>query len=523
MFNLIGTAADYLTPPARRPDWQDTWTMQRTRRHAMTSLSAAYAAAGRTLAGALATVLLLAGAYLIGWGSGDIGGAEQLAATVILGAGVLLVLLGLGLCGYVLFTGAQLVGALRAWSKVRNLDGGPGVRPLLTLGLLLRVVLGVLVLAAGVAMVLVRQEVFAPEFLNSLHGSAQALWQWAAGVIGIVAGLAALAGFVLSAVALRRPRPQKAVSGDEGQGSGVPQEGAHGADGTGAPGPGGPGPGGPGAGPQAGAQAGAAGSGAPDEALQQTAVGGMATPTPSGAAPAGAGPTAGRSGGGSASAAGGGGGAGVPGGGGPGGDVAGGAGTGAAAAGWPQPGQSGQGQPADDPWQPSAQPAQPAQYGAQPAQPAQPAQYSAHPTQNPAQPAHHLEQPAPASSAVDDVADTRLASQVPRPSAPGIGAVLPDGQQVTTPGVTLLGRAPTAGANETVGATAAINDVSVSKTHLSLRIEGEGIWATDRASTNGTDLYRSGHRYSLVAWEEAPLEPGDELVLGRASVRIDRV
>src|SRR5699024_9196603 len=336
MFNLIGTAADYLTPPARRPDWQDTWTMQRTRRHAMTSLSAAYAAAGRTLAGALATVLLLAGAYLIGRGSGDIGGAEQLAATVILGAGVLLVLLGLGLCGYVLFTGAQLVGALRAWSKVRNLDGGPGVRPLLTLGLLLRVVLGVLVLVAGVVMVLVRQELFAPEFLNSLHGSSQGLWQWAAGVIGIVAGLAALAGFVLSAVALRRPRPQKAVSGDEGQGSGVPQEGAHGADGAGAPGPGGPGPGGPEAGAQAGAQgAGAAGSGAPDEALQQTAVGGMATPTPSGAAPAGAGPTAGSSGGGSASAAGGGvPGAGVPGGGGPGGDVAGGAGTGAAAAGW---------------------------------------------------------------------------------------------------------------------------------------------------------------------------------------------
>src|SRR5699024_10979492 len=372
---------------------------------------------------------------------------------------------------------------------------------------------------------LVRQEVFAPEFLNSLHGSSQALWQWAAGVIGIVAGLAALAGFVLSAVALRRPRPQKAVSGDEGQGSGVPQEGARGADGAGAPGPGGPGPGGPEAGAQAGAQgAGAAGSGAPDEALQQTAVGGMATPTPSGAAPAGAGPTAGSSGGGSASAAGGGvPGAGVPGGGGPGGDVAGGAGTGAAAAGWSQPDQSGQGQPADDPWQPSAQPTQPAQYGAHPTQPAQPAQYSAHPTQNPAQPAHHLEQPAPASSAVDDVADTRLASQVPRPSAPGIGAVLPDGQQVTTPGLTLLGRAPTAGANETVGATAAINDVSVSKTHLSLRIEGEGIWATDRASTNGTDLYRSGQRYSLVAWEEAPLEPGDELVLGRASVRIDRV
>src|SRR5699024_11272929 len=119
----------------------------------------------------------------------------------------------------------------------------------------------------------------------------------------------------------------------------------------------------------------------------------------------------------------------------------------------------------------SAQPAQPAQYGAQPAQPAQPdqpaqyapaptqnpaepAQYAPAPTQNPAQPAHQPEQPAPVSSAVDDVADTRLASQVPRPSAPGIGALLPDGQQESAPGVTMLGRPPTQGANETVGAHA---------------------------------------------------------------------
>src|SRR5699024_12758607 len=128
MFNLIGTAADYLTPPARRPDWQDTWTMQRTRRHAMTSLSAAYAAAGRTLAGALATVLLLAGAYLIGRGRGDIGGGDQLAPPVIPRGGVLLVRLGLGQGGAVLVTGARPAAALRAGGNVRNLDRGPGGR-----------------------------------------------------------------------------------------------------------------------------------------------------------------------------------------------------------------------------------------------------------------------------------------------------------------------------------------------------------------------------------------------------------
>src|SRR5699024_12812983 len=103
MFNLIGTAADYLTPPARRPDWQDTWTMQRTRRHAMTSLSAAYAAGRRTLAGILATVLLLAGAYLIGWGSAGVGGAQQMLAAAVLAGGVLLLLIGLGVAGLMLF------------------------------------------------------------------------------------------------------------------------------------------------------------------------------------------------------------------------------------------------------------------------------------------------------------------------------------------------------------------------------------------------------------------------------------
>src|SRR5699024_3164569 len=177
----------------------------------------------------------------------------------------------------------------------------------------------------------------------------------------------------------------------------------------------------------------------------------------------------------------------------PAGAAAAGGGTGAGAPGWPQPGRTGQEQPATNPWQ----------------NPTQPAQYSA--------------QPASASPAVDDVADTRIASQVPRPTTAGIAAVLPDGQQVTTPGITLLGRAPAAGSNETVGATAAINDVSVSKTHLSLRIEAEAIWATDRASPNGTDLFRRGERYALVAWEEAPLQPADDLVLGRATVRIDRV
>lgn len=397
LFGLDGAAADYLTPPAQRPDWQDTWTMQRTRRHALTSLSGAYAAARRTLAGLLATVLLLVGAYLVGRGTSGVGGQHQLAATGVLSAGVLAVLLGLALAGHVLFTGVRVLKALRAWSKVRSREGGPGAGAILTLAMLLRLLLAVGVLAAGVAMVLVRLDVLDLQLLTAA-GPGRVLWQWATAVTGIVAGAAALAGFVLGALALRRPRPAES--------------------------------------PMAG-EAGARAETAPDTGST------MATPAagPATAGMPGAGPEA----------------AGTP-----------------AATGWP-------GRPQE------------------PQQPAWPG----------------------ASTAVDDVADTRLASQVPRPAERGIGAILPDGRRVAAPGVTLLGRSPAAAAGEQVADLSAITDASVSKTHLALRIEGEGIWATDRASTNGTDLYRGEARYSLVAWEEAPLQAGDELVLGAATVRIE--
>lgn len=416
MLDLTGTAGEYLTPPARRPDWQDTWTMQRTRRHAMAGLSAAYAGARRTLTGALATVLLLAGAYLIGLGADGVGGADQLAATGILAGGVLVLLVGLGLAGYVLFTGVRVVKSLRAWSKVRDLDGGPGVSGVLSLSLLLRLLLAVLILAAGVAMALVRLELFTPEILTDAgdRGAGRMLWQWSAAAIGILAGLAALAGFVLSAVALRRPRPHKGA-GEVQSAPHAPQAGARGAD--------------------PGAQAAPSSAPAWPQASSETAAQPYAHPMPG------------------------------------------------------YPGQPMPGAP--------AQPASPVP--AQPLAPAQP------------------------GSPVDDVADTRLAADVPRPAAaaPRIAAVLPDGGRITAPGVTLLGRSPAARADEHVAGTGVIDHASVSKTHLSIRIDGEAIWATDRASTNGTDLFRSGDQYSLVAWEEAPLYAGDELVLGAASVRIE--
>lgn len=372
MLDLIGTAGEYLTPPARRPDWHDTWTMQRTRRHAMTSLGANYAGARRTFAGAVAVVLLVGGAYLIGLGSAGVGGTEQLAATGILAGGVLTVLIGLGVAGYVLFTGARVVKALRAWHRVRDLDGGPGGGVLLTAGLLLRLLLAVLALAAGVGMVLVRVEVLAPGWLTGTPGGGPGsmLWQWSAAVVTILAGIAALSGFTLASLALRRPRAQTADS----SGPAASSAGPAGADGHAAD--------------SSGATAGAV----------------------------------------------------------------------------------------------------------------------------------------PAPAPIDDIADTRLAGDVPgrTEATPTVAAILPDGRRLTGTGITLVGRSPAAGGDEPVAAAVTVEDASVSKTHLAIRIEGESIWATDRASTNGTDLYRSGQRYTLVPWEEAPLQAGDELVLGAAIMNIDK-
>ena len=81
---------------------------------------------------------------------------------------------------------------------------------------------------------------------------------------------------------------------------------------------------------------------------------------------------------------------------------------------------------------------------------------------------------------------TRIARS--QPAAAGVQLVFDDGAVVRVPGSALLGRNPSRLDGETVDQLIDFADLSrsVSKTHLHLRVDGGGVWVTDRNSTNGS-------------------------------------
>lgn len=87
----------------------------------------------------------------------------------------------------------------------------------------------------------------------------------------------------------------------------------------------------------------------------------------------------------------------------------------------------------------------------------------------------------------DDLDRTRM-----RPGAARAEAVLririDDGQDVQLGGTVLLGRNPAPQPGEATQQLLPVSDPgrSISKTHLHLRVDGDGVWVTDRNSTNGS-------------------------------------
>jgi hypothetical protein len=89
-------------------------------------------------------------------------------------------------------------------------------------------------------------------------------------------------------------------------------------------------------------------------------------------------------------------------------------------------------------------------------------------------------------ASVDDVE----ASSDGRPLDVGWVAVLDDGREVEVLGLVLLGRNPQARPGEEDAELIKVADETrtVSKTHLSLRVDASGLFVMDRGSTNGTTL-----------------------------------
>jgi predicted component of type VI protein secretion system len=119
--------------------------------------------------------------------------------------------------------------------------------------------------------------------------------------------------------------------------------------------------------------------------------------------------------------------------------------------------------------------------------------------------------------------DTALISQVPGAAgwAPGgaLELVFDTGQRLRVSGPSLIGRHPSSPSHRCL----AVEDParSVSKVHLEVGLDAQGLWVMDRHSTNGSTLTRAGQAPSrLVGGQPVHLGPGDTVSFGRRHFRV---
>ncbi|MFJ4227030.1 RDD family protein [Paenarthrobacter nicotinovorans] len=122
----------------------------------------------------------------------------------------------------------------------------------------------------------------------------------------------------------------------------------------------------------------------------------------------------------------------------------------------------------------------------------------------------------------DDVERTQM-----RPGTARAQAVLririDDGQDVQLGGSVLLGRNPAAQPGEVVEQLLPVSDPgrSISKTHLHLRVDGDGVWVTDRNSTNGSAVTTpDGLQTRLAPGEASFVRPGSTVQFGDRSFHL---
>lgn len=108
------------------------------------------------------------------------------------------------------------------------------------------------------------------------------------------------------------------------------------------------------------------------------------------------------------------------------------------------------------------------------------------------------------------------------PRERGIMLKVDSGERIPVTGLVLVGRDPALTENTLGARTVSIIDVSVSKTHLSLRPSGDGVEVTDRGSTNGTVVIHEGATRRLNAWEPVLAPVGAMIRFGDRSALVRR-
>ncbi|MFK0007345.1 RDD family protein [Paenarthrobacter sp. NPDC090520] len=122
----------------------------------------------------------------------------------------------------------------------------------------------------------------------------------------------------------------------------------------------------------------------------------------------------------------------------------------------------------------------------------------------------------------DDLDRTQM-----RPGAARVQAVLrirvDDGQDVQLGGTVLVGRNPAPQPGEATQQLLPVSDPgrSISKTHLHLRVDGDGVWVTDRNSTNGSAVTTpDGIQTRLHPGEAVFVRPGSTVHFGDRSFHL---
>lgn len=136
--------------------------------------------------------------------------------------------------------------------------------------------------------------------------------------------------------------------------------------------------------------------------------------------------------------------------------------------------------------------------------------------------------PPAAEPAVDvELERTRLARRsVQEPRPPTATLRFSTGDVAHVVGAALIGRKPAGDAGENVDLMVTVDDESrmLSRTHLRVEWHDGALWATDRASSNGTTIERPGAApVELTPWQPFQLYDQDVAVLGdvRLAVSVD--
>ncbi|WP_269939440.1 FHA domain-containing protein [Arthrobacter sp. HY1533] len=144
------------------------------------------------------------------------------------------------------------------------------------------------------------------------------------------------------------------------------------------------------------------------------------------------------------------------------------------------------------------------------------------------EPPREFQPPAPetlaaAAQADDDAGETRV-RPVGAPVQP-LRLVFDDGRSEDVGALALIGRNPAGYDGEMISRLISVHDTSrsVSKTHLLVRASAEGLWVTDRNSTNGSAITSpAGGRTALSGGSPALAEVGSRVHFGDRSFVVGR-